>query len=159
MTNKELKEILDQHQIWLEDRSKGKRADLRRVDFSGVDLSGVNLSRADLRRANFSGANLVEANLSGAILRGVNLQGVDLQGVDLRYVYIGRANLFGADLTKIKDYKTTEVYLVMKNNWKLVLAKEITTWQKMIADKDKNLAILYKNTWMAESCKEILKGR
>lgn len=42
ISEKELKTILEKHIVWLEDRSKGERA----------NLSGANLSRANLSRAN-----------------------------------------------------------------------------------------------------------
>ena len=63
MNADELKEILDQHKLWLNDSTKGKRANLR----------GANLSRADLSDVSLIGANLSFANLSGANLRGANL--------------------------------------------------------------------------------------
>jgi len=50
-TNINLKEILEQHKLWLEDSTKGKRADLRVADLSCADLSGADLRGADLRGA------------------------------------------------------------------------------------------------------------
>jgi hypothetical protein len=56
-----IKEVLEQHGLWLSDNTKGCRADL-----SGADLSGADLSRADLNGANLRGAYLSRANLSSA---------------------------------------------------------------------------------------------
>ena len=79
MNKKELKEILDQHQLWLDsDCEQGRRADLWDADLRGADLAGVNLYRAeldgaDLRRADLRGVNLYEANLTRAELIGAQL--------------------------------------------------------------------------------------
>ena len=88
MTQEELKSILDQHALWLEDSTKGQKANLQ-----GADLQGAYLREADLRGANLRGANLQGANLRGADLQGANLRAADLRGVDLQ-----GANLRGADL-------------------------------------------------------------
>ena len=69
MNSKELRQILDDHRLWLANEG-GERA----------DLSGADLRRANLYRANLSEANLSEANLSGANLRRANLSGADLFG-------------------------------------------------------------------------------
>ena len=74
MTTDELKTVLEQHALWLEDKG-GERA----------DLQGAYLRRANLRRANLRRANLQGADLRGADLGGADLQGADLQGADLDY--------------------------------------------------------------------------
>ena len=58
MTQEKLNEVIASHGRWLDDKTKGERADLSRADLSLADLSDANLSRADLRRANLSGADL-----------------------------------------------------------------------------------------------------
>ena len=58
-TKDELAEIVRQHNEWIKDNSKGKRADL-----SGANLSWADLSRADLSWADLSWANLSRADLS-----------------------------------------------------------------------------------------------
>ena len=63
MTQTELNKIIKEHELWLNDNTKGSRANLR----------GANLIGADLRRADFSGADLEGANLIGAHLSGANL--------------------------------------------------------------------------------------
>ena len=41
LTNEELRDILDQHALWLKDSSKGKRADLNYVNLRDANLSGI----------------------------------------------------------------------------------------------------------------------
>ena len=164
MTQEEIKEILDLHKIWSESYGqKGERADFSNADLHGVDLSGANLRGAFLSRANckwvdFEGANLREANLEGADLWKANLKNVDLNRADLTRTDLRGVDLRDIDLTKIKNYETTNVWILITNDWKLVPIKEISIRQKMIETNDKNLAILYKNSWMANACKKILKG-
>jgi len=86
---KNLKEILENHKIWLEDNHEGERA----------NLSGANLSEAALRRADLRGANLSEANLSEAFLREANLRGADLSEANLREANLREADLREADLS------------------------------------------------------------
>ena len=113
MTIKGLREILEKHREWLNNRDNGERANLsnvnlRNVDLCNVDLSYANLRGSDLFCANLQGANLQGANLQcaslvGAYLRYANLQGAnlqytnlqytDLQYADLRYAYLMAANL------------------------------------------------------------------
>ena len=68
MSPEQIKEILDNHEMWLAGKEGGKRADLSYADLRGADLSGANLSGANLR-----GADLSDANLRGANLRGADL--------------------------------------------------------------------------------------
>ena len=46
MDAEQLKEILQQHSLWLKDPKKGKRADLSGADLFGADLFGANLRGA-----------------------------------------------------------------------------------------------------------------
>ena len=70
----ELKNILDEHKLWLENNGKkGKKADLSHADLSHINLSHVNLSHANLSNADLSNANLTNANLTNAYLFHVNL--------------------------------------------------------------------------------------
>ena len=97
MTSESIQEMLQQHALWFEDNSKGKRADLRGANLTGVDLRCANLSGADL-----TGANLIGANLRGANLRGANLSLADLRGANLRGANLRGANLTGALLSEAK---------------------------------------------------------
>ena len=57
MEASKLKEILDQHQLWIDGKG-GSCADLRSADLTRARLSGANLT----------GANLVDADLTNTIL-------------------------------------------------------------------------------------------
>ena len=93
MEEKQLKNILELHQKWINKDPGGDRADLR-----GADLRGANLWEADLR----------DANLWEADLRGANLRGADLRGADLRRANLWRANLRGAYLWRA-DLRETDL--------------------------------------------------
>jgi hypothetical protein len=69
-----LREILENHEKWVNGESFGKRA----------NLYGANLREANLREANLYEANLYGANLRGADLRGANLYEANLYKADLR---------------------------------------------------------------------------
>ncbi len=107
MNTDELKTILEQHKLWLEDEG-GARANLRWAYLRGADLQRANLRGADLRGADLRGADLQCANLRGANLRGADLRGADpqdadlrgadLRGADLQCAYLQGANLRGANL-------------------------------------------------------------
>ncbi len=55
-TKEEIQEILRKHQLWLDEKEGGERA-----DFSGAYLSYADLSRAYLSYADLSGADLTNA--------------------------------------------------------------------------------------------------
>ena len=96
MEASELKEILDQHKLWLETNGvQGERADLHGANLHGANLYDANLGGANLVNANLNGANLVNANLNGA-----NLTGANLSGANLICAYLTGASLEGANLTK-----------------------------------------------------------
>ena len=88
-----IQEILEQHRLWLENSSIGKRANL-----SNVDLRYANLRYVDLRYANLSNVDLRYANLSNVDLRYANLRYVDLRYANLRYVDLRYANLSNATI-------------------------------------------------------------
>jgi hypothetical protein len=59
----DIKQILEDHKLWLDTNSEGARANLRDANLCGADLCGANLRGADLRRADLRDADLCEANL------------------------------------------------------------------------------------------------
>jgi hypothetical protein len=63
-----IKNILEQHCIFLKNNTQGKCA---------------NLSNADLRRAYLIGADLIGADLNGADLSGADLSGANLSGAKM----------------------------------------------------------------------------
>ena len=88
-TSEELKDILEQHKLWLSDNTKGKRADLRSADLSWADLSSANLSSANLSSADLSWAYLSSANLSSANLSSANLRSAYLDDKIISIAQIG----------------------------------------------------------------------
>ena len=105
-TKKELKEILDQHSLWLDsDGEKGCRADLTGADLTWANLFEVDLTWAALTGANLTWAALLDANLFGANLDGANLDGAHLVEADLTEATLSRANLSRADLRGAALYR------------------------------------------------------
>ena len=104
MEASKLKEILDQHQLWIESNGvQGKCADLEDARLDGAnlinaDLEGAILCIANLQGANLNGAKLTGANLYGANLSDASLTGANLSGANLTYTNLGYANLIGANL-------------------------------------------------------------
>ena len=104
MTAEKLAEILEKHQLHLDGKDGGSRANLSGADLGGADLIGADLIGADLSCANLSGAylsgaDLIGADLSGADLSRANLSGADLSGADLSGADLSCANLSGAYLS------------------------------------------------------------
>jgi len=103
-----LQEILEKHELWIQGKLEGVRADLRGADLReadlwgadlrGADLQGADLQDADLQDADLQDANLRWANLRWAYLQDANLRGADLRGADLQGADLQDANLRGANL-------------------------------------------------------------
>ena len=111
MSKEELKEILDKHKKWLNDKEGGEKANLsyanlRYVDLSCTDLRSANLRYVDLSCTDLTCADLRYADLRYANLRCANLTCADLRGADLRY-----ADLRGAVL----DYSCFPLWCGGKN--------------------------------------------
>jgi len=121
--NKSLNEILKKHELWMQGREYGKRADLRYADLRNANLQNivlqfaslqyahleyVNLQGADLRYADLRGADLEDADLQGANLYETNLQGANLKNTNLSGAILGcttlrESNIEHANLTTIKN--------------------------------------------------------
>ena len=56
----DLKEVLTLHQLWLDKKLGGVKADLTEANLFGADLTEANLSGANLTKANLYGATLTE---------------------------------------------------------------------------------------------------
>jgi uncharacterized protein YjbI with pentapeptide repeats len=83
-SDRPIKQILQQHQQWLESGGEqGERADLRGWDAGAACLNEVSLQRALLRGADLRGCQLRYADLSGAELEQVQFGGADLTGANL----------------------------------------------------------------------------
>ncbi len=128
-----LKEILDQHKLWLagdggecanlEDENLEDEnligANLRYANLEGANLEGANLRGANLRGANLRGANLEGANLRGANLRGANLRGANLEGANLRAANLRAANFTGV-IGNLREIKSLQI-----DNWPIAYTKNI----------------------------------
>ena len=99
ITEKELDETLRKHELWLEGKDGGKRADLGGANLCKANLRGANLCKANLRGANLCGANLCGANLSGADLSGANLSEANLYGANLRGADLCEATMEGVAIS------------------------------------------------------------
>ncbi|MEI6598527.1 MAG: pentapeptide repeat-containing protein [bacterium] len=99
MEASELKEILEQHKLWIKTNgAEGKRANLVGANLTGAYLERANLERANLEDVSFINVNLYNANLHGANLRDANLSDADLNCAKLSYADLRGANLRGANL-------------------------------------------------------------
>jgi len=104
MEQSKLDEIIRKHDLWVNGKEDGERANLsyanlRYADLSYADLSSANLSYADLSSADLSYANLRYANLRDANLRDVNLRDANLRYANLSYADLSYANLSYANLS------------------------------------------------------------
>ena len=112
MDASKLKEILEQHKLWIDGKG-GKRANLTGANLTDANLTDANLTGAYLEDgyltdAILTGANLEDANLTDAILTGANLTGANLE-----YANLWRANLYNANLTgaNLEDANLTNTIL------------------------------------------------
>ena len=103
MEQKKLKEILNDHKLWLVDEL-GERADLHGADLHSADLRGADLRRANLYNTNLKDTNLNRANMSYVDLRGAELWGADLSYADLCYVNLSYAVLHDVNLSGASIY-------------------------------------------------------
>jgi len=90
LSQRELEEILDKHELFALSRQGGQRAKLTLCDLSYLDLSGRNLKQAEM-----TGALLCHANLAGTILEEANLFAADMRFADLRNADLTRADIRG----------------------------------------------------------------
>ena len=88
ISKEELSKTLKEHAEWLENVTKGNRANLSFADLRSADLRSANLSSADLSFANLSSANLSFADLRSADLSFADLRSADLRFADLDKRYI-----------------------------------------------------------------------
>ena len=97
-TEEELKQILEQHELWLKsNRKQGERANLEGANLDRINLKGANLKKANLERVSLKWADLENANLEGA-----NLKGASLEWANFQWANLAGANLAGANSTMAK---------------------------------------------------------
>lgn len=114
MTQIELQEVLKKHAEWLDDNTKGERADftgadftwanftgadLTNADFTNAKLNGADFTNANLINADFTNANFTDADLTWANFTGANFTGADLTDAELTWANFTGADFTGADLT------------------------------------------------------------
>ena len=121
----EIKIRLEQHQMWLNDRSTGAQfvaklnEDLSYANLSDANLRFANLSDANLRYANLSYANLSDANLSYANLRFANLsdangktyKAINVFNTKFSITILGDIVLWGCKkltFEQVKDFKFSD---------------------------------------------------
>ena len=95
MNRKELNNILENHEKWLEGEEGGVCADLSGANLSSADLSGAalrysdmtgtDLRYSDLRDVDLRYSDLRDADLSSADMRDADMTGTDLSGANLDY--------------------------------------------------------------------------
>lgn len=100
LTDEEIIEILEKHDLWTKNEVNGRQANFSYCDLTGrnfafAGLSGVDFSYAILHRTNFSDASLYEANFTEARLCFSNMSNTDCSGAKFN-----RADLTGANCTK-----------------------------------------------------------
>ena len=93
LSQKELEEVLDKHDNFVNGQREGERAPLGMDDLSSLDMSGKDLSRAELTGAipghrNLEGAKMDDVILFAADLRFTNR--VDARRVPEQHRYPGR---------------------------------------------------------------------
>ena len=74
---------------------------LRNANLLGATLENANLENANLENANLENANLENANLQGANLYSTRLNGIQFRSVSLRYTDLSRAQVGGADFSRV----------------------------------------------------------
>ena len=112
----DLNRIMDEHKHWLEDKNKGKRADLSHVDFSDMDLSGMDFSYADMRYALFMNTKLNGTNLSFAELNGSNFRCSELNGVIIDGTDFTQAGILHSPMNNCKGKDTKFFFATIWDN-------------------------------------------
>ncbi len=98
--------------MWLANRNKGERLNLRGgtltdVDLSMTDLTGAFLSRTDLTGANLYGTNLYGVDLTESMLVEADLTGTNLCASDFIGADLSNANLSAANLCQVNFFWAT----------------------------------------------------
>ena len=159
MKQTELKEILEQHKLWVFSKGKeGKRANLSEANLSEANLSWADLTGADLSCVNLIYANLKRANLSKANLTRAYLREANLSEANLSWAVLTDVVLTDEQIKSMKNYETTNIWYQYNDKYFIMPLKYMLIINKLITEKDKTLAILYKNTELKPICIDVLKG-
>ena len=135
MEASKLKEILEQHKLWIETNGvQGERANLEGAYLGGANLRGAELTHADLTHADLTHADLRGANLTYAILRDANLRDANLTGAKLTGANLEYAKLTGATgLPDISWIIPGCLVQLNKNMYGFYLEKE-RKWYRFVQD-------------------------
>ena len=107
MEQSKLDEIIRKHDLWLNGKEDGERADLSSANLRSANLSYADLRSADLSYANLSYANLRSANLSENKLwsttgNGINVMFLQTDQYDITYT--AEVMQIGCEQHDIKDW-------------------------------------------------------
>lgn len=103
VTEQEIKEILSSHKKWLEDNTKGKRA-----EFVFMDLSNIKLCGACLNKANFALSKLENVDFRGAELEATNFAETELISVNFDDTKLKRS-IFRESKIRKSSFHSTEL--------------------------------------------------
>ena len=104
VTNAELEELLDAHELWLTGTmDRDNLPNLSGLDLSNVIISKRNLHQANFSRCNFENAKLLHCNLSKADLSGSILRGVNFTGSDLSEIFAVNADMSNCNFHEYKE--------------------------------------------------------
>lgn len=105
INQEELNHLLDEHEKWLNDRSKGKCFEISNANLQNLDLSARNLTNAVLNNVDFSNSNFEKTSFYGndTILKNIsfcraNLSFSEFTDAKLENVNFSDANLKEASL-------------------------------------------------------------
>jgi uncharacterized protein YjbI with pentapeptide repeats len=102
MKQKELDQLIAEHERWIDDRSVGKPLKLVNEDLHGLDLSGHWLSRAHFENVDLTGANLQKTRIVGAIITRVKFCEANMAQVDVSDSDINDVDFTSANLTELR---------------------------------------------------------
>jgi uncharacterized protein YjbI with pentapeptide repeats len=122
------KETLERHNLWLDDKETGERANLSDADLRGANLRGADLRDADLRGADLSRANLSDADLKNVIStfgEKVNVAPIQISGLTWHILIWGLYMKIGCESHPIIEWDAFSDERI-----KAMEARAITFWNK-----------------------------
>lgn len=135
--------MIEEHNIWFNNRDQGRRLELSEVDFSGIDLRGRRLVEAKFSRVNFSGAQfdnsiLDKSEFDEVTFKNANLSGCSLNDATLTKIDFSGCRLFDASLCYLRGDDCNFSDAILE---KAAMAKSVFYRMTMISGflKDANL--------------------
>jgi len=106
----DIEETIRQHNAWLVDKRRGKRAEFEGLDLKGVSLEGLSMNHVSFIRCDFSGAYIQDVDFYKSNLAGSNFRRSDISGtrfnnchlanVSFRSAQLAACSFIGSALTK-----------------------------------------------------------